>query len=129
MSDDGKDVIDKTADLADEFQEDGFSGGVTFNGVVGYHTYFDRSAGIEYALQTAFHAAVDEVLMEVALDPAFLEENHGEVTPATAAEDLNEQLKQFTDLDRCPRLVDRLTDAYEETLRSYEDRLEQEGSA
>jgi hypothetical protein len=115
-------VIDEVEQLNEQFQSEASYGGVSLNGIAGFHSLFNHDAGINFAGHTALHAALDEVLMEVALDPDIVEQNHGEVTPEAMAEDLQEQLTQFTQIGA--PFARRLTSEFESKLQGYEEDLQ-----
>lgn len=116
-------VLDEIEQLSQQFQDHSSHGGVRVDGIVGYHTLFAHDQGLDHAWETAFHAAISEVMMEVSLDPHIIEENQGEVTPATLADELDNQLRAFTTI-RSDRFIGTLTDTFEEKLRGYEQDLE-----
>jgi len=115
-------VTDEVVELNERFQRNASYGGVSLAGIAGYHSLFNHDEGLAHAGPTALHSALDDVLMEVALDPGIVEQNHGEVTPATMAEELSEQLNQFTMMG--DRFSDRLCKEFEEKLRGYQEDLE-----
>lgn len=117
-------VLDEIEQLSQQFQDHSPHGGVRVDGLVGHHTLFAHDQGLDHAWDTALHAALDEVLMEVSLDPHIVEENHGEATPATLADELESQLRSFTTI-RSDLFIDALTDTFEEKLRGYEEDLEE----
>lgn len=122
-TDDEYSVIDEVEQLNEQFQSEASYGGVSVNGIAGHHSLFNHEKGIRFAGHTALHAALDEVLMEVALDPDIVEQNHGEVTPATMAEELEEQLTHFTQVG--DRFAHRLSQQFESKLRGYQDDLQE----
>lgn len=117
-------VVSKTVDVSEEFQSMN-AGGVQFAGIAGYHTYFDHSEGLEFALKTALHAALDEALEEVWLDADVIEDQHGELTPETAEDFLRNTLADYYDLPRGHQLNRRLGEAFSERLASFEQSLDE----
>jgi len=121
MTQDEYSVTDEIVELNDRFQNNATYGGVSVNGIAGYHSLFNHDDGIGHAAPTALHAALDDVLVEIMLDPELIEQNHGEVTPETMAEELRLQLDDLTMMG--PRFADRLCDRFEEELQGYEGDL------
>lgn len=120
---DDKTVIDKVQELADEFERESDLGARMMNGTAGYHTFFRRADGIDYAHETALHIALDEALMEVHVDPDMAVEFHGEFAPDTAAKMLGNQLEDFLGIPAASPFYQRLVGEYERVLEDFEEKL------
>jgi len=110
MSQADKHPFDVATDASEEVNEmlaatDGAIAEMQFAGAIGYHiNVASGETEPEYLWKTAFHQAVDEVLLEMAMIDAD--------TPAGAREQLDEQvLDQFG-----PFSSDAMADAFEEKL-------------
>lgn len=116
MSEDGPfDPRAVTKRLADEFQEEDL-GAMAWSGASGFHTLFSHEEGIDHALDTALHSALEFGLDSLLLDPGMIERHHGEVTPATARRELEDQLEQVYGLNQHSFFVQELGEAFEARL-------------
>jgi len=122
MSVDQPDFVDMIDEANDEFRTPDNLDEAMFEGGIGFHTFYNPEgpASGQYGPQTALHAAFEELTEEIVLDPRIVEENQGEVTPATIATEFREQWSHFG--PRGDRFGELLAEELEAKLRMQEGR-------
>jgi hypothetical protein len=119
MSDDGSrpPIQERLDDMSEEFAGGTFGEEMMIMGQLGFHTFYDyEDDALTAGMMTVLHQAFESTCEELWLDEDIIRDNHGEVTPVTAAAEFEIQFDQLVG----QRFADRMAEEIELALRERE---------
>lgn len=96
MFDTTSSIREGLVELENSFQEDEYMSEITLPGELGFHTFYKRDADrVTQGMRTVLHQAFERVISEFLITDEGVEENWGEVSSVTVANEVEERFGEL----------------------------------